>query len=184
MNDDLANFLQKYVPVAAERPVWDNGRMPMIEHTYISRELPPENYVTSVRTLLFRGDEILVIRDHMQNPYIIPGGRRDPGERIEAALRRELMEETGWRLVITAVLGFFHFHHLGPKPDGYRYAYPDFLQVVFTAVAHSFHPELMEEDPYVTETSFQPVAAAAQLPLGPCQQAMLAAALKQRKDLL
>ena len=174
---DLIVFLQQYEPVAEDRPIWDNGRMPLLEKTYLCTEMPPEQYVTSARAILFRGDEVMVMTDFKQEVYIVPGGRRDPGESVEGALHREVLEETGWTIKHTAVLGVVHFHHLGSKPSGYRYAYPDFLQVIYTAEAGTFHPESIQPDPYVSESGFRSMREAQNLALTPGQRALLAAAM-------
>ena len=70
--------------------------------------------------------------------HIWPGGRRERGERPQRTLDREVLEETGWKLSRASLVGFLHFHHLSPKPLGYAYPYPDFVQPVYAAVARQF----------------------------------------------
>ncbi len=41
------------------------------------------------------GPDLFFCRHKDRNTYEIPGGHREPGERIEACARRELEEETG-----------------------------------------------------------------------------------------
>ncbi len=54
--------------------------------------------VPAVGVVCFKGSEVLLIRrgkPPMQGQWSLPGGRIEPGERIEAAALRELREETG-----------------------------------------------------------------------------------------
>lgn len=184
MNEDLAAFLARHEPVAEAWPVWGDGRLPLHERTYLSRYLPPDRYVSSVRAVLFHRDEVMLITGPNQEPYVVPGGRREPDESVAVTLQRELLEETGWRLGRTAVLGFTHFRHLSPKPADYPYPYPDFVQVVFTAMAATFHPEAIQDDPYVARASFQPTAVALTLPMAAGQRELLRAAMQQRQEWL
>jgi 8-oxo-dGTP diphosphatase len=45
---------------------------------------------------IFKGKEILIIKDEKWGGWIIPKGRVDPGESLEKAALRELEEETGF----------------------------------------------------------------------------------------
>ena len=97
---------------------------------------------------------MLVIRDKTGQLYIHPGGRCEKGESALETLRRELLEETGWTLKDTHLLGFMHFHHLGPKPADYPYPYPDFLWPIYIAEAGTYVPEAMQDDDYVLDSKF------------------------------
>lgn len=176
---DLQSFLRRHEVAAEAWPVWGHGRIRLRQHTYLSQEMPPDELITSVRAVLFRGHEVMVIQDHTDDPYIVPGGRREAGESVLETLHREVLEETGWRLKQTAVLGFVHYRHLTPEPEGHPYPYPDFIQVIYTAVAGTFHPEAIEPDEYVTSSRFQPIADVMDLALKPGQQALLTAAIDQ-----
>jgi 8-oxo-dGTP diphosphatase len=59
--------------------------------------------VACVGVVVFRGDDVLIVK--RKNPpnagsWSIPGGRIEPDEDYEAAVHRELMEETGVRAEI------------------------------------------------------------------------------------
>ena len=88
----------------------------------------------------------MVMRDP-DGEHIVPGGRLDGGEGLLEALRRELLEETGWSIRNDPVLiGMFHYHIHSPKPAGHRYPYPDFLQLLYRAETDRHYPEAMEVD--------------------------------------
>lgn len=53
---------------------------------------------TVVRGVLFVDDHVVLCRDRADGLYALIGGHVEHGERAEAALRREVLEETGRRL--------------------------------------------------------------------------------------
>ena len=65
MSRDPVHFLNKLTPLAEETAVWpwQEQQMPLRIQAYASQKLPPLDYIGSVRALLFRGDQIMVIRD-------------------------------------------------------------------------------------------------------------------------
>src|SRR5215510_12129193 len=135
MDIELAAFLGGLVPAATETDQW--GELAFQVSGYLTETPPPLDYVTSVRAIVRQGENALVITSP-DREHILPGGRREPGESLIETLRREALEEAGWSLRSLRLLGFKHFHHLTPKPDGYVYPYPDFLQVVYTAIAEVY----------------------------------------------
>jgi hypothetical protein len=64
------------------------------------------------------------------------------------------------------------------KPDGYPYPYPDFLQVVYTAVAEVYHPEQRVVDDYELDARILPLAEVRALTLSPVQRMFLDAAVQ------
>jgi 8-oxo-dGTP diphosphatase len=68
----------------------------------------PEPVAASVAVLIFRGDEVLLMRRKGGNAdglWAAPGGRVDAGETADDACRREVREETGVGLVNLRRLG-------------------------------------------------------------------------------
>jgi ADP-ribose pyrophosphatase YjhB (NUDIX family) len=159
--------------------VWENGHLPLRITGYLSDELPPLDYVTSVRTLVFQGGALLVMRNR-DGLHILPGGRREAGETLEHTLAREVLEETGWTLGRRFMLGFMHFHHLAPKPPDYAYPHPDFLWVIYAAEAETFVPGAKRSDDYELEASLRPIAEVQALPLE--ERFFLEAALSARAE--
>lgn len=133
MDRALQAFLQGRTPLTEERVVWSGGGRELVQtrgaYALEAETALPLGLVTSVRAVLTRGRDIMVVRDP-GGEHIVPGGRIDDGEELLEALKRELMEETGWSVRGTPTrLGLFHYHIHSPKPERYPYPYPDFLQI-------------------------------------------------------
>ncbi len=61
------------------------------------------------RGLLIDADKVLLIRHTYVRGWQMPGGGVDPGESAEAGFRREVLEETGYKVTGPARLfGFYH----------------------------------------------------------------------------
>ena len=174
MHDDLAAFLAPLSPFAEEEVEWGSHRMALTD--YLTEAEPPLPHVTSSRAVLVDGDEVLVVRDPGGN-HVLPGGRLEASEFPEDALRREVLEETGWTIARLQRIGFRHFHHLTPKPDGWSYPYPDFIQVVYACTPGEHRPEFMQPDEYVLSAEFMPIPEVEQLELDAGQAGFLDAAV-------
>jgi ADP-ribose pyrophosphatase YjhB (NUDIX family) len=122
---------------------------------YASSVPPDLGMVTSVRAILTHagGTQVLFVRDP-EREHILPGGRRESGESLEATLHREIQEETGWTIKSTGLLGFLHFHHRTPKPEGYKYPYPDFCQFIYVAQANEYDVRVKEVGGYELSSEF------------------------------
>lgn len=176
MDDELSAFLARHAPQETEDVVWGD-RMRLRLTAYLSQDMPPLNYLTSARAVVVRDGSVLVQRDR-DSRHILPGGRLEENELPEAALRREIGEETGWSLDQVAIIGFMHFLHLDPKPPGYRYPYPGFLQVVYAAEALTYSAEIMVEDGYEIDSGFVPVSVVLRMDLTPKEMVYLDVMLK------
>ena len=168
MPSELDRFLARHRPGAVQTVEWGTAGSPLLLRIagYLSEELPPIEYVTSVRGVVFCEDQVLVMRNS-DEVHVLPGGRRERGETLVETLKREVLEEAGWTLDVKRMLGFLHLRHLGPKPpgspSGIPYLYPDFAQVVFLADALDHRPGAMLPDDYEVDAAFRTVSAAREL---------------------
>jgi hypothetical protein len=84
-----------------------------------------------------------------------------------------VLEESGWHIDHLRAFACLHYHHLTPRPEHYAYAYPDFLQPVYAAVATTYTPQARLPDPYVTSATFVPVTALHMLPIAQWERDLL-----------
>ncbi|MGB8812033.1 MAG: NUDIX hydrolase [Paracoccaceae bacterium] len=71
-----------------------------------------------VYAILLRGNNILTTFQAKPTPeFQLPGGGIDPGEHPIAALHREVLEETGWRIALNRRLGAFRRFTYMPDYD-------------------------------------------------------------------
>ena len=74
-----------------------------------SRRYPPRP-VLGVGALIFDGERILLIergKEPLKGEWSLPGGAVETGERIEDALIREVLEETGFEVMPTRIAVVF-----------------------------------------------------------------------------
>ena len=156
METNLLEFLGRHRVGFEHDVLWADGKMPIRVRGSACREIPPREYVTSVRAVTFRDGKVLVVRNR-HTTHDQPGGRIEAGETVEDALRRELLEETGWEVQPTNLIGVTHLQHLGPKPAGYSSPYPDFLWLIYRAEAVRRRDERRVADDYEMESRFMEV---------------------------
>lgn len=122
---------------------------PAIEITPTSRRYPARPVVGVGAVVVHEGKVLLVQRGHepLMGYWSIPGGAVETGERLEQALLREVMEETGLAvkpLFLTAV-----FERLMPDVEGkteFHYVLIDFVCALVDAVAPGSLPGAMAGD--------------------------------------
>ena len=171
---ELASFLARHPSFGGWREEWLG--VPLEFRTCLADELPPRAYVGSVRALVLRDDEVLLV--HSSPPILSVGGRCKPGETIVETLLREVGEETGWRVTPLAVLGFVHARHLDEqRPDWGRPA-PDFVDPLFVVSAVKYDPALLGL--HETRCEFVSLSAVERLGIEEINQTFLREALRKR----
>jgi 8-oxo-dGTP diphosphatase len=125
--------------------------------TILTASLPPRELTATVLVLAFDGDRLLQTRLAARG-WDIVGGHIEPGESPEAAARREAYEEAGARLGELHLLACQRLRLLGPRPDWYRYTYPDSYQVFYWAQIEALD-EFIPTEEALERAVFAPDAA-------------------------
>ncbi len=175
MDDDLADFLSPLTAFEEETQFWESVGTMRIS-CYLTDKMPPIRDVSSARAVVIDGDRVLLVQDPDES-HIIPGGRLEPDETPEDAMRREVIEETGWSLMFCTPIGLLHFTHVRAIHEGQTHL-PDFLQVVYAAIPGKHHPELMETDGYEIGAEFVSIDQVRQMTLGTGQETYIETAIR------
>jgi ADP-ribose pyrophosphatase YjhB (NUDIX family) len=136
---ELRAYLARHTAGAEEEALWLGGAIRLRITCYLTIEEPPSEYISSARSVVWRGSEVLTVR----NPdewHVLPGGRREGDETQEHTVHREVLEETGVHIERPTRLGFMHLHHLTPRPGDYEFLYPDVLWAVYMSQAALVEP--------------------------------------------
>ena len=171
--DDALDFLSTHSPATVEVVTWPRSTFRLA--SFLCDDLPPASLITSVRAVVITGRHVLVLRNP-DEVHIIPGGRREGSESLAQTVIREVLEETGWAIAGLRRLGVRHFHHLTPRPEGHRYPYPDFFQVVFVAAPSAYTPGARLPDDYEFDCQWMTIDEALALHLSADQVVFLRAA--------
>jgi 8-oxo-dGTP pyrophosphatase MutT (NUDIX family) len=173
----LAECVERSILLTDQAIRW--GEMGLRMRYFVGTHQPPLDLVTSVRAVLFRGSDVMVMTNVEGGFHVNPGGRREPGESVDGTLERELLEETGWTIRRPKFMGFIHFLHLSPRPAAYPYPHPEFLQLLFVAEAGDYCSGAQRSMEYEIASEFRSIEDAYGL-LDAGQAAVLSAAVRFR----
>lgn len=89
----------------------------------------PADLIGNVNLVPFLGDRWLLIR-LCKGAWDVPGGTLEPGESYPQAMRRELLEEAGARLVSFTPMGAWRCHSSAAGPYRPHMPHPDLYRLV------------------------------------------------------
>jgi len=93
-----------------------NGFQRLRAKVFLALKGAAQRMTLGTRVMLVDGDKVLLIRHTYVPGWQFPGGGVGPGETVEAAARRELLEETGYR--VEGAMEFFGmYHNASPVTD-------------------------------------------------------------------
>lgn len=168
--DDRHCFSEAVVP-------WSEGLVR--QRFFIDDRSYPSALLGSARALVFRGRKVVVVRDRNGAEHVQPGGHIEQGETAEQAVRRELLEETGWRVGELAYFGFSFVEFAGPRLGA---ALPRHggVHLFFVTEGLSYHRSARDTAQTEVGSSLVPVRRALDQ-LRAHQAVLLQAAIERRK---
>lgn len=173
----FAAELARLTPLTDIEVQWPAARLR--QRTFIGETAWPGLFVSSARAVVFKAAKVVMVRQTDGHRHIEPGGRLEPGETAETAVRRELLEEIGWSVGALKPLGFHHFQHLGERPADFAYRWGDFVQPLFVAEALTYDRSLRDRTQIEVGSRLTPIRQAL-AELSAVEAALLNAALARR----
>lgn len=145
---------------------------------YTATMAVPDVMVSAVRAVVFNGQRVLVVSEADGTRHVMPGGRREPGESLEATVRRELLEECGWHVGELRPFAFLHFQHPGPAvPDDWC----DFANVIYVTECARYERRALDRTQGEVRSRLMSASAAFSA-IADRHRAILAAALAARRS--
>ncbi|WP_203337283.1 NUDIX hydrolase [Nocardioides limicola] len=165
---DGSTVESRWIPVAevlsGEVPTVPLVRRALAEHRIAQRQR------LAVYAWIERDGRVLLTRISSKGPgrgaWTLPGGGIDHGEPPEAALIREIAEETGLTGSPTGLLGVHHHHFTGVAPTGRE---EDFhgIGLIFAATVDGATPRVVESDGTTDAVEWVPISEVGQRPIVP-----------------
>ena len=139
-------WLAQRTPAAVAVDPWNGGGC--LTTAYLESEAVPDEQAAAARAFVLRpgqdgADPQLVVLDTEHGPLLLPGGRCEPGETPEQALRREILEEAGWTVTNVRPIGCIHLRRQAPWRVGQPYPYHEFLFAIYAADAEQSRPDAL-----------------------------------------
>lgn len=161
-----ADAVLAYAPVLAgltpyfdDVVVWPAARLRMRIYEWPA-DPPPDALITSGRAVVFRRSQVVVVRQHDGVRHVVPGGRREEGETLEETIRREVLEECGWRVEGLSPFALLYFQTLEADPARQPQGLGDFAHIVCVAEGRSHDRRALDRTQIEAGARLSSVAAA------------------------
>jgi len=112
---------------------WPGG--PVRQRYFLRDSAYPVELLIGARAVVFRGSKVVVVRDNTGAHHIQPGGHLEAGETVEAAVRREILEESGWHVDQLVPFCFLFFEPYADVACRTTHRARGAVNVMFTAEA-------------------------------------------------
>jgi 8-oxo-dGTP pyrophosphatase MutT (NUDIX family) len=159
--DEFAATLDGLSPLLdADDIQWPLARLR--RRIFIGEHAWPLALTTSARAVVFKGSKVVVVRQSDGLSHVEPGGGLEAGETIEACVRRELAEETGWSVGALKPLGFVFLQHLErkPAPPGLTRRWGDMVHALFVTEALTYDRAARDMSQIETGSRLTPIRRA------------------------
>lgn len=85
----------------------------------------PDRIHLTVATVIHRDGNFLMVRENDNGREVInqPAGHVEPGETLQQAALRETLEETGWHVELTGLIGISHYRSAANGKTYYRVSF-------------------------------------------------------------
>jgi 8-oxo-dGTP pyrophosphatase MutT (NUDIX family) len=177
---EFATTLERLTPLLDRDDVqWPLARLR--RRIFIGDHAWPHALTTSARAVVFKGSKVVVVRQSDGLRHVEPGGGLEAGETIEACVRRELAEETGWTVGALKPLGFVHLQHVVrmPPPPGLTRRWGDMVHPLFVTEALTYNRNARDMDQIEIGSRLTPIRRAL-AELADDEATLLRAAIERR----
>ncbi|MBM4175083.1 MAG: NUDIX hydrolase [Ignavibacteria bacterium] len=111
------NLIQE---IASEMISYQSGADKSEINKFFASEMGHSTPKVDVRGIVFKGDEILLVKEKADGKWTVPGGWADVGSTPSENVEREIFEESGYRVKTKKVLAVYDRNKQGHTPFIYH----------------------------------------------------------------